>query len=270
MKTIFQVLTLTPLLSMIVIGLSQSTLNAISISQDLANFQSPNRVPLEIQFMPPPLPPRRGLPSGNREEAGSRSGGNAANAQRLTALVPEHPDFIFGKTVSDRPSFWFYVPYSPEQIETIQFVLQNEHEKTITEMDVLKPTTPGIMQIRLPDQTPALEVNRFYRWFFKIKLAHSNRQQPRRPREWRYVEGLIQRVRESSSMTESHGGDRTSSSQLRRAEHYASLGIWYDALTLLAELRIAHPADRQIDRYWRELLQTVELENLADQEIVTP
>ncbi|NJL09662.1 MAG: DUF928 domain-containing protein [Calothrix sp. SM1_7_51] len=44
---------------------------------------------------------------------------------------------------------------------------------------------------------------------------------------------------------------------------YAANGIWFDSITLLAQLRQKNPNDSSLAADWQSLLQSIKLENLA-------
>jgi hypothetical protein len=60
--------------------------------------------------------------------------------------------------------------------------------------------------------------------------------------------------------------DRSTASE--RAVFFANHGIWYDALTTLAELHLANPNDRSIGASWHSLMQSVGLAEMADQPLL--
>lgn len=59
----------------------------------------------------------------------------------------------------------------------------------------------------------------------------------------------------------------TATDAIARAEVYAERGFWYDTLTTLARLRRDRPHNQTITLEWRELLESVNLEPLADKDI---
>ncbi|MEH2463023.1 DUF928 domain-containing protein [Nostoc sp.] len=209
---------------------------------------------IPIAFSPPPPPPDRGA-AGDRGGAASR--GCGVSNQSIIALVPVYKETlkpgqtevvsvtkVWGLTTEEYPSFWFFVPYQKSAINSIEFVLQDESSKpsqTLSRTTVTIPEVPGIISIRLNPTTPPLQVDKMYHWFFKMKIICN----PQQPPEWKYVEGWVQRV-----------------------NLYAKNSIWYDALTTLAELRLAKPKDPTLAVEWMNLLKSVDLENLAKQPLI--
>ena len=92
---------------------------------------------------------------------------------KMTALVPEE----MGLTVSNSPTFWFYIPYNSQEVQTGEFVLQDEKgEKDIYRTTFKFSDTPGIVNLPLPENLPkSLEIERPYLWslvVFCLSLIH--------------------------------------------------------------------------------------------------
>ncbi|MBW4605022.1 MAG: DUF928 domain-containing protein [Calothrix sp. FI2-JRJ7] len=226
-----------------------------------------------IRFNPPPPPPDRGAP-GNRGEGASRSDCTRL-ALPLTALVPSYQEnlsqgkgetitntWIWGLTSVEQPSFWFYVPYHQSHIRAIEFVLQDDKNKTIYRTPVSIPAAPGIVRVQLKDITTPLETNKQYHWFFKVRVGCNLKQ----PATLNYLEGWVQRV-------DLHSALRNQIKQAlpqQQVAIYAENGIWYDALTTLAELRLANPQNAALTEEWNSLLSVIGLEKVATQTLVQP
>lgn len=217
-----------------------------------------------LNYNPPP-PPNRGAP-GNRGEGASRS--CTVNNQPLIALVPSTEQTVdaatltqvWGLTSIDHPSFWFHLPYDPAQISTIEFVLQTEQDQTIYRASVPLPATAGIMQVQLPSTVDPLEPDQRYHWFFKVRTICQPNQVPMLS----YVEGWVQRTRLDPALD----SQIAEAAPLQKAALYAENGIWYDALTTLAELKLAAPQDQAIAQDWTDLLNAIGLGNLATQPLI--
>ncbi|WP_017652590.1 DUF928 domain-containing protein [Fortiea contorta] len=225
-----------------------------------------------VKFVPPP-PPDRGA-AGDRGGAASRGCGN--NNQSLMAIVPVYEQTInqqpgqtvsvtkvWGLTTSEHPSFWFFVPYNISAIASTEFILKDESQKsskTIYKTTVASPPTPGIINIRLPSNIPPLQTEKMYRWFFKLKVKCDTQQ----TEQLQYAEGWIQRMKPNSSLAEL----LPQTTPQQQIGLYAENGIWYDALSTLAELRLAKPQDPTLTAQWTSLLNSAGLENLVSQPLV--
>jgi len=226
-----------------------------------------------IRFNPPPPPPNRGAP-GKRGEGASRGDCAALNLP-LTALVPRYEQRlsnnqeeantitqVWGLTSVEQPSFWFYVPYNQSDLEAIEFVLQTDKNKTIYRTPVSIPPAPGIVRVQLQNTTIPLEVNKPYHWFFKVRVACNSKQPALSTLD--YVEGWVQRV----NLNAGQHNQFKQPSPRQQAAIYAFEGIWYDALTTLAELRLASPQDSALTEDWKSLLKVIGLEKVAAQHLV--
>jgi Domain of Unknown Function (DUF928) len=257
MQRLLQSFALTPILTLSLLSnFSLSVLQAAPIPPKLVS----------ISYMPPP-PPDRGAP-GNRGEGASR--GCIAGSQPLMALVPEQTlsttsdatpiTQVWGLTSVEHPRFWFSVPYESAKVSAIEFVLQNHQDQTVYRTPISIPSTPGIISVQLPSTVGGLETNQQYHWFLKVRSMC----EPDQGLTLDYVEGWVQRTQLDQGLS-----DRlTQASPQQQAALYAEHGIWYDALTTLAELRLAQPENRAIAQDWTELLKAVGLENLATQPLL--
>jgi hypothetical protein len=223
-----------------------------------------------IHFNPPPPPSDRGLP-GNRGEGASR-GDCTALGLPLTALVPSYEQRlnqdageatitqVWGLTSVEQPSFWFYVPYNQSSIQAIEFVLQTEQNKTIYRANVSAPPVPGIVRVQLQNTTAFLENNKLYHWFFKVRVACN----PKQPVTLDYVEGWVQRVNLDVALRDQF----KQLSPQQQAAIYAKNGIWYDALTTLAELLLTGSQDLGLAEDWKNLLKVIQLEKVAKKPLI--
>ena len=191
---------------------------------------------------------------GKRAGGGSRSSCPSTKTP-LTALVPASNA---GTTVSDRPSFWFYVPYTPEQSSAGEFVLQDKQENDVYRQTFTLPPTPGLVSLQLPQTAPALNVDRPYRWYFKLycsdsALATAN-----------FVEGWVRRVSLKSDLA-----TKLEQKKNLAYKEYGNHLIWFDALDSLARLR-SHQDNARLKRDWSQLLgaEGVNLRELSQKPLV--
>lgn len=251
-------------LGMILIGnIYSMQLQALPVPAHLAS----------IKFMPPPPPPDRGA-TGSRGGAASR--GCNANNQTVTALVPIYEQTVsqgkqesisitkvWGLTNLEHPYLLFFVPYKMSSIANMEFVLKDEtnnKSQTLYRNFVTPPESPGIVKVDLPASVTPLQVGKMYRWFFKVKVKCNSQQ----PTTLDYVEGWVQRVNQDLALTE----QLKQATPQQKVVLYAENGIWYDALMTLAELRFANPNDATLLTKWTSLLNSVGLDELANQPLV--
>ena len=222
-------------------------------NQKPPNQKPPNseRTSQMIRFILPP----KGAP-GNRTPAAARTGCPIVK-KPMTALVP--PTNI-GLTISEHPTFWFYIPYQPTSANQIEFLLINDNKGYKIPWQLTGK--PGIISITLPKNKPVLEIGKKYNWVLNFICNPDNRLQDA------VVKGYIERVSINSNLKNQLERVNTLRERiLLFAEH----GLWYDALTLLGEERRKKPKDVQVAKDWQDLLQSpkVELQEIVLEPIVS-
>ncbi len=229
-----------------------------------------------VRFVQPTLerePDNRGAPD-DREGAGTRGDcpAVAVNKPRLTSLVPlmqktlkqkqqgTASKFVLGLTVAEYPTFWFYVPYAPKDVHSVKFVLLDENKNSVTKqpIPITLSGTPGVISVRLPTTEKPLEIGKYYHWYFLINCNRQKRS------ENIAVEGLVRRIEPNGDLMRR----LKAATPRERITVYAQSGIWQDAITLLGELRRTKPQDTVLASDWKDLLRSVELENIATAPIV--
>jgi hypothetical protein len=231
-----------------------------------------------ISFTAPPPPPNRSG-AGNRGSAASR--GCGSDTQSLMALAPDYQQTIslkqgekipvtkiWGLTTDDYPTFWFFVPYDKSSITKMEFVIKDESQKpskTIYRTVLDKPEKPGIISVSTKKAIEPLQVSKTkhqkkYHWFLKVKVKCS----PQQPAQLKAVDGWVERVNPSSTLAER----LQQATQEQKAALYAENGIWHNALTTLGEARLAKPKDAPLLADWTSLLNSEELDSLANYPLV--
>lgn len=193
---------------------------------------------------------------GRRAGGGSRSPCPSMNTP-LTALMPVTNS---GKTVAERPTFWFYVPYSPQEARSGEFVLQDEENNDVyrTRSRFKLPGTPGFVSLSIPLTEAPLEINKWYRWYFKLYCESQKLSAPV------FVEGWVQR----SELTTALESRLKAATLEEKYTAYITDSIWYDAIDSLAELRLAQPPSATPDSNWANQLRSVGLERLQQEPVV--
>ncbi|MFB2770973.1 DUF928 domain-containing protein [Pelatocladus sp. BLCC-F211] len=218
------------------------------------NFHQNNSQNIEIHFQnEEPDGSRRGRPI-NREGTGSR--GDCPSVDLLTtALIPEKN---VGLTVDDNPSFWFFVPYKQKETPIGEFVLQNEADNAIYQTNFTLPNTPGVVKLTMPS-TVSLELNKDYQWYLKLYCSQQKLPNPI------FVRGWVQKIAIQPNLK---GLLKSATKPRQRVAIYAENGIWYSALSELAQLRLDEPKNPMLIKDWANLLQDVGLADLASKPIV--
>ena len=226
-------------------------------------------------------PAERGAP-GQRVGGASR-GRCPTSSKYLTALVPmiaatadksHNPVLasvptgsVLGLTVTERPTFWFYFPYSLTPARPVEFILKDDQDNIIYQTELSESgTTPGVVGFKLPDTVPSLEVNKRYNWFFTIACdakdsASSDEEEPNKI----FVSGWVERVPLNSTLQR----QLEQATPQQQARLYANAGIWHEAVTTLAALRRQNPNDATLKQEWANLLRSVNLEAIAPEPITS-
>jgi len=226
----------------------------------------------QARFIQPTLeqePENRGAPS-DRVGAGSR-GNCPAVSKAAVGLVPEMlrkvtqnagtstSKFILGLTEAEYPTFWFYIPYTSKQISSVKFVLVDEKDTYVTKepLPITLSETPGVISVPLPKTLKPLERGKYYHWYLLIDC------QPQSRSEDIALQGLVKRVAPQPDFT----NRLKTATPSQQVVLYSQQGYWQDAITILGELRRKNPQDAALANDWKELLNSVQLGDVAAEPI---
>lgn len=195
-------------------------------------------------------PPHRGTP-GRREGAGTR--GTCLRGPK--PLMPLTPIDSFSATVSNSPTFFWYVPQTAAQ--SAEFALLDDNDQTLYKTMINLPSRSGVVSFKLPANVASsvLTVGNDYHWQLSILCD------PSQPSINPFVEGVVQRMKPPVALA----------SQLKKAmvrdrpALYATAGIWQDAIATLAQQRCTNPQDQRLTASWTRLLQSVQLADFAQE-----
>ena len=205
--------------------------------------------------------PSRVVGAGVRGDVNANEPGNDASnsgfvEDKLLTIVPLMPTTNYGRTISSRPTFLVYMPptASKEVFFSLQDANRNHHYQTKFQIS----GQGGIVALTLPDEAPELEMGKEYVWF----LAPIEPNGILRPDNYG-VNGWVKRV---DSPIESQ--ELSSSNPIELATLYAKEGIWYDTLQVLSAAKLAQPDDSTLASEWKDLLEQVKLEAIANEQIL--
>ncbi|WP_432811415.1 DUF928 domain-containing protein [Pantanalinema sp. GBBB05] len=187
---------------------------------------------------PPPPRPTKSRPLGGL--------GNVCDGEKtIIALIPDGQRLLV--TLSFSPTFWFYIPYQPEQIDSIEFTINSFDEKTqIYRSRIEAPSTSGVIGLQLPPSVK-LETNQTYYWYFQLNCK---RKQGKPISE--KVEGHVSVLPPTPE-------------RVNMVERMDSK-IVYDALTIAADRRSKKLPGAEQD--WQRLLNSLGKGNLATEPIL--
>jgi hypothetical protein len=186
--------------------------------------------------------------------------------------LPGRNDVVFrGVTASERPRFWFYVPYQPHPKLKATFTLKQKTGERQTSTSVvpiyterykttipLTANLPGLVGVPIPAGKPGLTtIGEDYRWEFSMDCATPEAS----ALETRQVYGLARRVAISSQVRAGLGNSKPLRERIQNA---ARAGLFYETLTGIYDLRCSDYNTAQ--QLLRNLLthETVRLGNLVD------
>jgi len=173
----------------------------------------------------------------------------------FTALVPENK---IGRTVSDYPTFFFYLPQP--NAELAEFILEDENGNQIYEQALTIKNLSGVIGVSIPANTnlPPLEVGKNYIWKFSLVCDPEDRASDK------LESGVVRRVELSADIL----GELEKADPRGKTFIYAENGIWQEALSNLAVARRANPNDPVLKTDWESLLDSVSLRAIAQEPIL--
>lgn len=229
----------------LVIALSLSSL-IIYPTQLIAQSTSNNS---EIRFIPRTV---QASPSGGTRGNPPTSGGTGSRGDCLAKSLPLVRLVGFNNlefTVSDRPTFWVYLPYTSTEGTSGEFSLQ-DGDVDIYRTSFTLPKTPGIVSITLPSSVKPLEIGKKYRWYFNVNC--SSEQTANQATTPAFVTGRVQKIALNSEIE----SQLKAATTLERIAIYAKNGIWYDTINELALLRLQEPQNQEAVKVWNQLLKS--------------
>lgn len=186
----------------------------------------------------------------------------SACASELSCLIALVPDLKVDQapvpqTISDRPTIYFLTPKVDGRV---YFRLDEDfgtpsQRKRIYRSSFKIKNDAGVIAYKLPDDAPALELNKRYAWKLDIDDMSNTRS----------VYGSIRRV-ELNVMSDKLLS--TTTDPLERAAILAAQGIWYEALQTLAEAQITVPQNVEIFEEWTSLLKSANLDRVLTHSLV--
>lgn len=210
----------------------------------------------QLEFTPPDDFDRDGAPSGNS------SGGSRGDClQQLLAMSPKPTEIAADPercklpsedpptlTVSEFPTFWFYVPDQGGQVSAELVLFDSSGQPPIAQQIVLSGEA-GIVGVRL---TQPIAVDRSYSWRFRINET------PDEASMNPSVRGTVRRI----ALDPTLAAQLEAASAQEQVALYAANGIWQETLTALVQLRQTQPSSA-IQADWTSLLASVNLGPIA-------
>ena len=205
-----------------------------------------------------PTPPRTGTPKGNPTPGTTRPETSCKDTdQTLTALFANNE---LDYSHSEYPSFWFYIPYNPNDIHQIEFLLLDSRERqTIYRTGVELTEGAGVIQIEVPrKKQPALKLHKIYRWYLKLDCNPNKSNEPDL-----VVDGWLRRMPLNASLP-----DPSDAITFQNYLFYRENNLWYDAINTLAQLHFTNSDNHRFSSAWVDLLNSFGSGKVAPEEMV--
>ena len=243
------------LLNLMTVGLLVLS-TAPTIAQSTADPSGrPYRTFSRVLFKPPEedKKPKQTADAGSRhgaqclQDATSAALANSPSSQRT--LIPLVPNTNFGLTTAENPILWIYLPETSAR----QVVLSIREEGTIHHSRTFIPITgsSGIISLQPNHDSPPLEVGKTYKW--SVVLVCGEKPSPNDPA----IETWVRRVDSPEPLNQG--------SALEQAAWCAEKGIWYEALSLLIQVRRLQPHNQDLIDIWTDFLESGGLNAIANE-----
>lgn len=223
----------------------------VDLTTDLIPVQAQVTPSLQLATVPA-KPPSRGTPP-RRTPMGTR-GPCEETKLPFTPVLPVSESGFSGFTLAEYPTFWFYIPYNTNTVNSGRFVVEDQEENLIYRTEFKLPKTPGFVSISIPTTANPLEKGKQYNWTLVLNCASPDSQNSDQPNFVSH-QGMIERVD-----MESLEAQLKTAPLAERLNLYIDNQIWYDATTELLQIRDVPPA-------WRNLLRAIDLEELEQNAI---
>jgi hypothetical protein len=183
----------------------------------------------------------------------------------LIALTPDLnlDNAPIPQTIAERPTIYFL---SPKLNSPVQFILYEvvpaksnpegrllaSRQRKIYEKTFVINNDAGIIALKLPDDSPILEIGKNYTWKFTVnpKSFYSDK----------LIKGNLRRVLPTQRLLAKL--QSISSQPLERAALFAEEGIWFEAVQALAEAQLTVPKNAEILSEWNSLLKSANLDRV--------
>ncbi len=187
----------------------------------------------------------------------SSSGGASRDASTCGAdltvttkasVTPLLPNTNIGLTIAERPAILVYIPQT--NAKKALFSLKDQQGKQYYQTTLALPKKRSVIEVKLPDSVSPLKIGKNYQW--SLVMICTEELEPDSP----WVSGWISRVQSSGSLNQKP--------TLELVSKLARMGIWYDSLSTLAELKRKQPNNPNVITSWQELLNSVDLSAIAE------
>ena len=237
------------ILSLIVAGASGLATPAIAQSLLTGRAQStPDIIPV-VHFEPPTDESVDDSRGGASRPTDIKCIQDEAYNPSLTALLPTSK---IGLTVESHPTFFVHIP--PTSAPQAHFTLKDDNNRGVYQTVLPLAQTNGILAVRLPENSPALELGVTYQWSLALICQPTQTDIP-------MVSGRVRRIEPDPALRTQLARE----SPLQQAITYGQAGLWYDMLHRLSQLWQTQPHDDTIALNWSSLLNSEGLAAISNE-----
>ena len=163
-----------------------------------------------------------------------------------SSFIPITPSSNFGQTIAEYPLLWVYLPKTSANkvVLSIKGEDQTHHSQTIIHLD----GRFGLVSLQPNLDSSPLEIGKNYLW--SVVLVCGDTPSPNDPG----VASWVRRIAVSDQINENNA--------LEEAYWYAEQGLWYDALSSLAQSRRSQPNNQDLIDIWAEFLESGGVEGI--------
>lgn len=203
-----------------------------------------------VCFKPPPdeKKPDGTTGTGSRGECNLDATPEFKTKPSLMALVPNSQQ---GLTLAERPTFYIAVPKT--SAKTIVLSIRENGQQFHSQTVIPIQNSPGILEIKLPQSAPPLEIGKNYQW--AVVLVCGEKPRPDDPA----IVSWVQRV----ELPQPIPAQLKQESALTQAVWYGEQGLWYDTLSALVAAKRSQPESQVIEEIWTNFLDSVGLQSVA-------
>lgn len=180
---------------------------------------------------------------------------------------PTSVSMVEGHTIDKYPTFWVFIPSilnrnkeNEHYADYAEIMVQNDKGQDVlidAPIRITLPKDQGFLGLRVLSQP--LEVDTPYYWYFSVICD------PDRPSRNPSVDGIVWVLPNEEVQFEESNLTLTSPRLEQKIQEYTGAGLWYDALTLLAQERCADPENTELVDAWKALLEAGEVLSNSDE-----
>ena len=237
------------LLSFVVAGVSGLFAQAAAQSQLTDWAQSTPDINSVVHFEPPTSESVDDSRGGASRPTDIKCIQDEAYHPSLTALLPPSKR---GLTIQSHPTFFIYIPQT--SAPQAHFTLKDESNQGIYQAFLPLAQTQGILRVRLPENSPALELGVTYQWSLALICEPTQTDIP-------MVSGHVRRIAPAPALRSQFASE----SRLQQVVAYGQAGIWYDMLQRLSQIWQTQPNDHTIALNWLNLLNSEGLTAISNE-----